>query len=66
MLIISTELNHSLASAMPIAYLMLSIKVESHEFKPFKDAAEDYANKYNTTSLKVKTFTCKQVLYKFS
>ena len=29
-----------------ISCLMMSIKVESHEFKPFKDAAEDYANKY--------------------
>ena len=27
------------------AYLVLFFKVESHEFKPFKDASEDYANK---------------------
>ena len=48
---------------MLIAYLMLSTKVESHEFKPFKDAAEDYANKYlQLLIVKVKTFRCKQVL----
>ena len=51
---------------MPIAYIMLSIKVESHEFKPFKDAAEDYANKYSIIQLhlKLKHLHVKQVLHK--
>ena len=40
---------------------MLSTKVESHEFKPFKDAAEDYANKYSIIQLHSKL---KQVLHK--
>ena len=37
--IINTERNQC------YTYIMLSSKVESQEFKPFKDASEDYANK---------------------
>ena len=57
-LAISTEVNQSLKCH---AHLMLSTKVESHEFKPFKDAAEDYANKYSIIQLHSKL---KQVLHK--
>ena len=42
----SLNTNHTTQQRKLTSAQTLLFKVESHEFKPFKDAAEDYANKW--------------------